>query len=125
MVLTGIDHRFDRERHAAFYHHAGIGDPKMQDLRFLMKLAANAMTAILPYDGTIIRLRMLLYGEADISQPYPRLNHLDADFHALIADAGYSPGNYRWLTDQKHPAGIPVKAVFNHGDIDVQDIAIF
>src|SRR5580658_10994232 len=37
----------------------------------------------------------------------------------------WAPGQHAGVADEVHAAGVPMKAIANHGHIDVDDVAVF
>src|SRR6202034_2600258 len=95
----------------------------MQYLRVLMVYAADAVPAVLPDDGKPVAFREALDGVADVAQVCARPDCLDTVPHRLVTGAGKPAGEDARVPDEVHPAGVAVKAVADHGDVDVDDIA--
>jgi len=57
MRLAEIDHRLDGEEHAGLQRHAFAGPPDVNDIRFVMEHAAEAMAWT---DGVMARLGLSL-----------------------------------------------------------------
>src|SRR5258708_39778950 len=59
----------------------------------------------------------------DVAQPGPGLDHADAAPHGLVACSRQPAGEDPGIADEVHAAGIAMKAVANHGDVDIDDVA--
>ncbi len=124
MAFAGIDHWFDGERHAGLQCLTGTRLSIVQDLRILVKFPANTVSAIFPHDGIMARFSVLLDGMTDVPETYPRLDHFDADFHAFIGGLDQPLRQHRWRAHEKHLAGVPMVAILDDGNIDVDNVAV-
>src|SRR5690606_40605472 len=61
---------------------------------------------------------------ADIAETGAGADDLDALVEAFLSDAAQSFGPFGNLADHEHPAGVAVVAVLDHGDVDIEDVAI-
>src|SRR5438034_7237581 len=52
-----------------------------------------------------------------------RLHHANAAPHGLVSNLAQTPGLNGWCADVEHAARVSVKAVLDHGDVDVDDVA--
>ena len=120
--LPGIDHGLDGEGHSLFELQARPGLAIVKYLGILMELAADSMAAKFAYYGITVFFGMRLNRSANVAQagagsdirnPYP---------HALICDIAQASGLDAGLAHEIHPARIPVEAVLDHRDVDVQHI---
>ena len=96
----------------------------MEHLRFLVKDLANTVTAVLPHNRIIVGLGMLLNHMAKISQRGTRLDECQSLVEALLRDANQSLGVWCDLANTDHDAGIAMPAIFDHCDVDVDDVAV-
>jgi len=117
-----IDHRLDGEGHAGFKFQAGACLAIVQDLRLFVKAPADAVAAELSDNGVAGRFGEFLYGSANIAQPLAWCDLRNARPHGLVGEFAEPFGSDGGLTNKKHTAGVPVKAVLNHGDVDVHDV---
>ena len=68
---------------------------------------------------------MLLNDGADITQPCAGLDGMNAQPHAFERDLAQSLGQDRNLVaDLEHAAGVAVKTILDHRDVEVDDVAI-
>ena len=65
---------------------------------------------------------VFLDGLADVAEELPGGHLLDPQPHALECHLGQSFCLDRGLADEKHPAGIPVKAVLDDRDVDIDGV---
>src|SRR5688572_10660135 len=121
--LAGVDHRLDREGHARLERHAGAGAPVVQDLRLLVELAADAVAAEFAHHRIAVLLGVRLDGGAQVAQPRARAHLADAEPHAFVRHLDQAARLYARLADIEHAARVAVKAVLDHGDVDVEDVA--
>ena len=75
--FAGIDHRFDRQRHAFAKLQAGAALAVVQNLRVFMKNLADAVAAVFADDRKAVFLDMFLHGGADIAQAFARAELLN------------------------------------------------
>src|SRR5690606_28651072 len=73
--------------------------------------------------GKPVGLGMFLYGMADVAQGGARPYLFDAQPHACVSDVGQAACQYGWRPDTEHAAGIAIPAIFDDGDINIEDIA--
>src|ERR671914_1241224 len=123
MVLAGVDHRLDGEDHARLELKSRPRFTIMEHLRFFMELTADAMTAILAHDRKTMGLGVTLDGVADVAQLRARPHLVDPDPQAFIAHLDQTPGPNSGFTDKEHAAGIPMIAMLDNGDINVDDVS--
>src|SRR5690606_19456400 len=116
-------HGFDSEGHAGLQLQACSRAPVMQDLRFFMKALSDAVAAEFLDDAVPLGFGMLLDGRADVAQRGTGSDRLDAQPKAFVGCLAQSTRLYGRRADVKHPAGIAVKAVLDHRDVDIEDIA--
>ena len=125
LAFAGIDHGLDGEGHARFNDDARARAAVVQHLWFLVEDFADAVATVFTHDGKVVGLGVLLDGVADVTEVDAGFDHLDAQFHAFVADAHQSLGENAGLADEEHFAGVAVVAVFDDGDVDIDDVAIF
>src|SRR5690349_10243243 len=121
--LAGIDHRLDSEGHTGLEGEPGARLAVVQDLRLLMELAADAVTAELAHDREPGFLGTRLDGGADVAQARARAHGADAFPHALVGDVDEAARLDARLADVEHAAAVAVVAVLDYRDVDVQDVA--
>src|SRR5260370_26388406 len=97
----------------------------MQNLRLFVELAPDSMAAELAHHAVALAFGMLLDRRPDIAEKRPWAHCIDAEPHALVGGFAQPPGLYRGLADIEHAAGVAVKAVLDHRDIDIQDVTGF
>src|SRR6185295_5569980 len=119
----GVDHRLDRECHAGLQFEARVGLSVVQDLRVLVVDPPDTMPAVLAHYRKVARLGKDLNGVPDITQVCARAYLLDAAPHRLEATLGQALRLHRGLANEVHPARITVEALFDDGDIDIDDVA--
>ena len=66
---------------------------------------------------------MRLDRAADVAEMRAGLHRADAPPHRLVGDFAQPLRLDRRLADVEHAAGVAVKAVLDHGDVDVDDVA--
>ena len=125
MAFAHVDHRLDREGHAFLQPFAGSRRTVVQNLWVFVEDLTDAMTAVFSNYRAPLLFGVLLDGVADITEVDSWLDHLDTYAHALIAYSTDSLGLKRRFADQEHFTGVAVVAVFDDGDVDVDDIAVF
>src|SRR3954465_12006390 len=123
MRLAEIDHRLDGEEHAWLELHAFARPADMDDVRLVVKHAAEAMAAEIAHHAHGLRLDEALDGMADIAGGGAWLPRGNAKHHRLIRDFDQPLRLARDRADRIHPAGIAVPAVDDEGDVDVDDVA--
>ena len=96
----------------------------MEHLGVLVKVPADAVAAVFPHDGAVVGLGVLLNRVADVPETHAWLDHLDSNAHGLVSHADHPLGQDRGLSDEHHLAGIAVEAVFDHGNVDVDDVPV-
>ena len=89
-----------------------------------MKHLADAVTTVFTHDAAVIAFGVALDGVTYIPQRDARFDHLDANLHAVIGNLAKTCALDGGFADLKHAAGVAVVLVFNHGDVDVDDIAV-
>ena len=97
----------------------------MQNLRFFVEALPDAMSAILPDDGTALAFCILLDRVPDIAQSGAGSDQFDTRDHGpvrYVADALALDGR---LADQEHFAGVAVPAILDDGDINIDDVTVF
>ena len=67
---------------------------------------------------------MLLNHMAEISQRGARLDECQSLVEAFLRDANQSLGVWCDLANTDHDAGIAMPAIFDHCDVDVDDVAV-
>ena len=90
-----------------------------------MESFANAMPAIFPHHGEVVRFHIFLNRAAQLAQTDAGLNQTQGKIEALLGDAAQALALDRRFADDKHLRGIAVILIFDDGDIDIDDIAIF
>src|SRR5690606_4232922 len=85
---------------------------------------ADAVAAKLAHHAETLGFGKLLDRPSDVAQARARAHHDDATPHGLVGDGAQAPRGDGGVADDEHAAGIPVPAVLDHGDIDVEDVAL-
>src|SRR5205807_6369448 len=122
---AGIDHRLDRENHSRLQLESRPGPPVMQNLRLLVELAADAVTAEFTHHGKAVAFGVALYRRADVAQGRAGLDRANATPHRVEGHFTQTLGLDRRRSDIEHTAAVAVKAVLDHGHVDVHDVAGF
>src|SRR6266581_2910930 len=120
--LAGVDHRFDGESHSRLETRAGSRASIVQNLRLFVEFSPDSMAAELAHDAVTVAFGMLLDRRADVTEKSPGAHLADAEPHALVSGLAQPLRLNGGFADIVHAAGIAVKAVFNHGDVDIQDV---
>src|SRR5690606_8806694 len=124
VALAGIDHRLNGEGHAFLQHHAFARPAVMQHLRLVVVDLADAVPTVLADHAEALRFGEGLDRVAHVAQGGAGPDHPDTAEHRLAGDLDQAPGQHRGLADVVHAAGIAVPAVLDHGDVDVDDVAV-
>src|SRR5690606_37629325 len=114
----------DGEGHARAQHHAGARAAVVRHLRLVVVDLADAVAAVLAHDAEALGLGVFLDRVADVAQGRPRLHRADAAEHGLAGRLHQAPGHHRGGAHVVHAAGVAVPAVLDHGDVDVEDVAV-
>ena len=99
----------------------------MQHLRLLVELAPDAVAAELAHNREAVAFGVLLDDGANVAQSTAGLDRGDAEPHALVGDLGQAPGDDArrgFAADHEHAAGVAMKAVLDHRDVEVDDVAL-
>src|SRR3954467_13015346 len=70
-----------------------------------------------------MRFGVRLDCSADVAQPRARTHYADTAPHAFIGDVHQPPGLDARLADVIHAARVAMKAVLDHGNVDIEDVA--
>src|SRR5687767_1401289 len=124
VALAGVHHGFDGERHAGDQFEAATAFAIMQHLRIFVEDSADAVSAILPHDGQVLRLDEALDGRTQIAQAHAGANLTDSGPHRFVGDVDQPLRGRGDLADRVHAAGVAVPAVFDDGDVDIDDVAL-
>ena len=124
MRAAEIDHRLDGEEHAGLEQHAFAAAAVMEDVGFVVKQAAKAMTAKIAHDGTAFGFGIFLNRGADVARRRARPHGRHAAHQRFIGhfDEALRPAGD--IADEIHPARIAVPAVEDQGHVDVDDVAV-
>ena len=96
----------------------------MDDFGRVMKKLPDTVTAKIAHNAVALTFGMALYGVADIAHCIARFRLFDAQHQAFIRYIDEPARLERHIADQKHPAGIAVPAINDHGNVDVDDVAV-
>ena len=125
MVLSRIDHGFDGKGHAFVQHNTCAWSTIVKDLRVVVKYFRNTVAAKLPHHAEVVALCVTLNGIAYISQPGAWSNLFDAPVHAFLSNFAKSFRHHRRFSGEEHFAGVPMVAVLDDGNVNIDGIAIF
>lgn len=125
MAFANVDHGLNGKDHARFQRQAGAGCAVMQYLGVFVKPPAYAVAAIFAYHRATVGFGMNLNGMADIAELDAGLDQLYTGDQALMSDFTDPFSLDAYLTDIEHFAGIAMKAIFDNGDVDIDDITVF
>src|SRR5258706_3731400 len=121
--LACVDHRFDRKGHSGLETRPGSGAPIVQHLRLFVEFTPDSMAAELAHHAVPVAFGMLLDCRADVTEKGAGPHHPDAEPHALVGGLAQPLCLYGRFCDVVHAAGIAVKTVFDHRNVDIQDVA--
>src|SRR6266853_3728726 len=121
--LAGVDHRFDREDHPRLEARTGPGASIVQNLRLFVEFPPDSMAAELAHDAVAVGFGVLLDCRADVTEKGPGAHLADAEPHALVSGLAQPLCLDGGFADVVHAAGIAVKTVLDHGDVDIQYVA--
>src|SRR5881394_199418 len=124
LALARVDHRLDGDRHSGHELEARSGPAVVQHLRILVEHAADAVPAVFAHDREALLLDEALHRVADVTEPRSGPDRADAAPHALEADSRQTLADDRRCADEEHPARVAVELVFDHGDVDVHNVAV-
>ena len=96
----------------------------MQHLRIVVVDLADAVAAVLAHHAETLAFGVLLDRVADIAEGRARLDRADAAEHRFAGHFHQSLGHHRGRAHVVHAAGVAVPAVLDHGDVDVDDVAV-
>jgi hypothetical protein len=122
--FAGVDHGFDGEGHTGLKGYPGAGCTIVQDLRVFMEAATDPVTAVLLHHRVTVRLDELLDRMPDVAQVGAWSDQFDPLPHGLLGDIDQALAQNRGIPNKKHLAGITVKTVLDHRDVDVDDVAV-
>ena len=97
----------------------------VQDLGLFVEHLANAVAAKLANDGKAQALCKHLNGVANVTQVRTGFDFHNAMPHGVIGHLAQAFGGDRPFTHDEHAAGVAMPAVFDDGDVDVDDVALF
>ncbi|CQR23290.1 Uncharacterised protein [Yersinia enterocolitica] len=90
-----------------------------------MEAFANTVTTILTHHREVLCFNKLLDSFTQRAQADTWFDHLDGQIEALLCHAAQAFAQNSWFADDEHFGGVAMKAIFNHGNVDIDDIAIF
>src|ERR1700730_16514946 len=123
VTLARVHHRLDGEGHTRLQLEPGAGLAVVQHLRVFVIHTPDAMAAVLAHHRVVVLLDEALDGMTDIAQVRTRTYRLDAAPHGGEAGLGEALRVRGRLAHQVHAAGVAVKSVGDHGDVDIDDVA--
>src|SRR3990167_9090157 len=119
-----VHHRLDGKEHAFFQHRARTGAAIVQNIRWRMEHAPQAVAAEIAHHRHAVRLDKGLDRKADVSKGIPRLYRRYAAHQRLMRHLDQTFRLARNGSGHIHPAGITEPAIHDHRHIDVQNIAV-
>jgi len=90
-----------------------------------MVLLANTMSAVLTHDRAIMLFGVCLYSVTNVAQFCTRTYDTNPYPQTFISNPCDAPCWYRGVANEEHAAGVPVVAILNDSNIDIDDVAIF
>ena len=88
-----------------------------------MKNTADTMPAVFSDNGVVICLCVLLNNMPNVSKSDTWLNDVNGFVHTFLSNAYQALGVAWGLAHAKHFASVAMKAIFDDGDVDIDDIA--
>ena len=85
---------------------------------------ADAVAAVLAHHRETGRFGMLLDRMTDIAQGGARAHRLDTAHHRFVRGVDQPLGQHRRRASDIHTAGVAVPTVLDHGDVEVDDVAV-
>ena len=127
MLFARIDHGFNGEGHTflEFQIVARVITRIVQNLRVFVKTQANTVTAVLLDHRIMIGVSVFGDNGANITQAGARFDQPDGLIEAFLRDATQALGVFRHLANVKHAVSVPMPAIFDDRDVNIQNIAIF
>src|SRR4051812_40693441 len=124
LTLPSIHHGLDRECHSRYELHAATAFAIVKDLWILVEDASDTMATIFPNHAVVLSFNEVLNRRADVSYASARFHFANPDPHSFVGDIDQTLCGGADLTHREHAAGIAVPAIFDDGDVDVDDIAL-
>ena len=125
MAFALVDHGLDGENHAGFEFQALAFAAVVQNLRFAVEGAADAVAAKFLHNRIACVFGNLLAGIAYVAQCRAGFDGFDARHHGIVGGVYQALGDGGDFADGKHAAGVAVEAVFFDGEVDIDDVAFF
>ncbi len=119
-----VDHRLDREEHAGAQRHALAATAVVQDVGLVVEQPAEPVAAEVAHHRAALALGVGLDGGADVAGRRTLAHDGDAAHHRLVRHLHEALGATRHLADEVHARRVPVPAVDDEGDVDVDDVAV-
>ena len=120
-----VDHRLDGKEHALFQHRRRAGPAIVQHVRRGVKHPAQPVPAEVAHNAHPLRFDIGLNGMTDVAKGIAGTHRLDALHQRIMGHLDQTLGLARQVSGHIHPAGVTEPAIDDHGDVDVQDIAVF
>ena len=120
-----INHRFNGEHHAFFQTQTCSRLAIMKYLRIFVINLANAVPAVFAHYRKPLRFHQLLNSMANIAKRCARPHLTNAGKQGCTRNIHQTLGFNRRLAGIIHTRGIAMPAIFDDGNIDIDDIAIF
>ena len=125
VAFACVEHRLDGENHARLQFHALAREAVMQYLRLIVVHLADAMAAVFAHHAVACFLGQGLNGMPDIAQGRSGADDANTGAHGVVSGFHQAPRFRARLTHEVHAAGVAVPAVLDHGDVDIDDVAVF
>jgi len=120
--LARVEHGFNGENHARLEFQTRTGFAVVEHLGIFVEVPADTVAAEFPYHGKTVFLRILLDHFPDVSQMGAGFHLGDAQPHGIKGDFAEALGLDGAVPHLVHTAGVPVEAVFDDRDIQIDDI---
>ena len=124
MAFTGVEHGLNGEDHAGLKLHALSRITVVQDLRLIMVDLADAMAAVLADHAEAFFFGQRLDRMANVTQGRARAHHTNSGAHGVVGGFHQVTCLRIGFADEVHAAGIAIPAILDHGDVDIDDIAV-
>src|SRR5262245_47664588 len=119
-----VDHRLDGEDHARPHLDALAAVAVVKDVGRVVEELADAVTAEVTHDGASFGFGIGLYRSADRAGPGAGPYGSNAAHKAFICHFEQPLGGALDLPHRVHAAGIPMPAIEDVGDVDVDDVSL-
>src|SRR5450830_1632277 len=124
MPLPGVEHRFNGENHPGFQCQPLTRIAVMQDLWFIVIDLADTMAAVLTDHTEAVTLGNALNRVTNVTQRRAGTDHANTGAHGFIRGLDQTSSLRARFADEVHAAGVAVPAILDHGNVDIDDIAV-